>query len=92
MEVDDDKIDIIAANLEKIIKPEYYIHFTNYKELVVVFRGRHFRLRINNVVKEDKTGATEFETVPEDLKIWKDAFEYGTNEGKIDPRYMLEVV
>ena len=92
VEIDDDNIGNIAAKLDKLMKSGYYAHFTNYKELIVVFRGKHFRLHNKKVTKEDKTGAESFEADPRDLKIWKSALKYGTTKGKVDLRYIIDVV
>ena len=69
----------------------YYVHFTDYKNLLIIFRGKHFKIRAE-VIKEKKTGAVEFKADPKDLAIWKQAFDYGTKKGKVDPRYIVKVV
>ncbi len=60
--------------------------------LLIVFRGKYFIIRLQKVLKEKETGATEFKADPNDLNIWKSAFDYGTEKGKVDPRYMIKVV
>ena len=91
VEVDDKNIEKIAKELESLIKFGYYVHFTDYKNLLIIFRGKHFNIRAE-VVKEKKTGAVEFKVNPKDLNIWKQAFDYGTKKGKVDPRYIVKVL
>lgn len=91
VEVDDSKIDGIAKELEKIIKPAWYTHFTDGKSLIVVFHGRSFRLKIKKTGEDRGVGITQFWVNPEEKKIWKAAFAYGTGKGKVDSRYMLKI-
>jgi len=88
-EVDDGKMDSIARELEEVIKPAWYAHFTDGKNLTVIFHGRSFRMKLEKVGKEKDTGITDF--VAKEKKVWRAAFAYGTGKGKVDARYMLKV-
>jgi len=90
--VEDDDMDGICAQLENIIKPGFYAHFTNYESLLImIFHGMSFRIRIRKVLLENEIGALEFKADPRDLQIWKDAVEYAASIGKVDPRYLVKV-
>ena len=91
VEFEDKDIDKFSEILEKNVKPEYYVHFTNGKELLIIFSGKSFRIRLEKAGKEDEYGISEFKAQPDDLKIWKDAVEYGTAKGKVDSRYLIIV-
>ena len=91
IEVDDKNSIKLAKELKNLMKFGYYTHFTDYKNLLIVFRGKHFKIRAE-VIKEKKTRAVEFKANPKDLNIWKQAFDYGTKKGKVDPRYIVKVV
>ncbi len=91
VEIEDKEIDKISKILEKLIKLEYYIHFTNGNALVIIFSKKTFRIRLEKVGKEKPEGISYFKMKPEDKKIWQSAFEYGTKKGKVDPRYLLKV-
>ena len=92
IEVDDNDIEKVAKKLEKLIKFGYYVHFTNYKKLLIIFKDRSFRIRLDKVLKEKEFGAVEFKATKKDLKIWQSAFDYGIKKGKVDPRYIIKVV
>ena len=92
IEVDDNDIEKVAKKLEKLIKFGYYVHFTNYKKLLIIFKDRSFRIRLDKVLKEKETGAVEFKATLKDLTIWQSAFNYGTKKGKVDPRYIIKVI
>ncbi len=91
VEVADKDITKISKLFEKQIKPEYYAHFTNIKKLLIVFHKKSFVIRLKGIGEEKEFGITSFEAEPEDLPIWKTAFEYGTTKGKVDPRYFITV-
>lgn len=91
VEVDDADVDMIAKELEKQIKSGWYTHFTDFNNLLIVFRGKSFKIRVEESPKEGETGAVKFRANPADLKIWKDARRYGINKGKVDPRYIITV-
>lgn len=82
----------IAGKLEKNIRFGYYAHFTDYKNLLVIFRGKSFRIKLGKVLRETKFGAVKFKAESKSLEIWKNAFDYGTKEGGVDPRYIIKVV
>jgi len=91
VEIEDDNIKKIAKDLEKKIKPEYYIHFTNGKKLLIVFYGKSFFINVKKAGKDDGKGIGTFIARKADKKLWKEAFEYGITKGKVDPRYIVEV-
>ena len=91
IEVDDKNIEKITKKFQSLMKFGYYVHFTDYKNLLIIFRGKNFKIRAE-VIKEKETGAVEFKANPKDLDIWKQAFDYGTKKGKVDPRYIVKVV
>jgi hypothetical protein len=92
IEVKDNDIGAVAKKLEKLLKFGYYIHFTDYKNLLIIFRGKSFRIKLISVIKETEFGATEFKADPNDMKLWQSAFDYGTTEGKVDSRYIIKVI
>ena len=92
VEVADKDMNRIVKNLEKIIKLGYYVHFTDRKNLIIIFSGRSFRIKLRKVLKETKFGAVKFKADPKSLKNWKAALEYGTEKGRVDPRYVISVV
>lgn len=81
----------VSKDLEKQIRPGYYTHFTSGEKLLVVFHGRSFVIRIRGTGEDKGFGIGSFEAEPGDLPIWESAFEYGTTEGKVDPRYIITV-
>ena len=91
VEIEDKEIYKISKILEKIIKPEWYAHFTDGKVLLIIFYKKSFKIRLDKVGKERAFGISEFKAKLEDKKVWQSAFEYGTKEGKVDPRYLLKV-
>jgi len=91
VEVDDANIDGIAQELEKQLKRRYYTHFTDFNNLLIIFKGKSFKIRLMERPKDEAHGAVKFRTYPEDLKIWKAAFDYGVKIGKVDPRYIVKV-
>ena len=91
LEIEDKEINKISKLIEKFIKPEWYAHFTNGKVLLIIFSKKSFKIRLDKVGKERTFGISSFKAKPEDKKIWQSAFEYGTKEGKVDPRYLLKV-
>ena len=92
VEVDDKQIGKIAGKLEKLMKFGYYVHFTDYRKLLIIFRGKYFLIELEKVIKEKEFGAVEFKAKSKDLKLWKKAFDYGTAKGKVDPRYIIKVM
>lgn len=91
VEVDDKDINEISKILEKQMKLEYYAHFTNGKKLLIVFHEKYFLVRLKSVGGDKGFGITSFEAEPEDMPMWKSAFEYGTDKGKVDLRYIINV-
>lgn len=91
VEFENKNIDKFSKILEKNVRPKYYVHFTNGKELLIIFSGKSFRIRLEKVGKEDEYGIFKFRAQSDDLKIWKSAFEYGTTKGKVDSRYLVNV-
>ncbi len=81
----------VSRTLEKKIKSEYYIHFTNGKKLLIIFKDKSFVINLDKVGKDEGNGIVSFVAKPEDKEIWKAAFKYGTKKAKIDPRYLVEV-
>ena len=92
IEVADNDMNRVVKKLEKIMKLGYYVHFTDRKNLVIIFSGRSFRIKLRKVLKETKFGAVKFKADPKSLKNWKAALEYGTEKGRVDPRYVISVV
>ena len=91
IEFDDKEINKVSKIFEEHMKLEYYAHFTNGKKLLIVFHGKSFVIRLKSVGEDKGFGITSFEAESEDIPIWKSAFEYGTIEGKVDPRYIITV-
>lgn len=91
VEVDDKDIKRISEILEKQIKLEYYIHFTNGKKLLIIFHKKSFFIGLGKVGEDKGYGITSFEAKPEDKMLWQSAFAYGTKEGKVNPRYIITV-
>ncbi|HLD02449.1 MAG TPA: hypothetical protein VJC07_01990 [Candidatus Nanoarchaeia archaeon] len=91
VEIENADIANISRRLETQIKPEYYAHFTNGKELLIIFSKKSFRIRLERVGEEKPFGVNYFKATSEDKKIWQSALEYGTNEGKVDKRYIIKV-
>lgn len=91
VEVDDKDIDKVSKIFEKHMKLEYYAHFTNGKKLLIVFHGKSFVIRLKSIGGDKGFGINSFEAELKDIPIWKSAFEYGTTEGKVDPRYIITV-
>ncbi len=91
IKISNEKIDEVSKVLENLIKTEYYTHFTNGKELIIIFSGKSFKIKLNSVGKETNYGISDFEAKTEDKKIWQSAVEYGTTNGKVDPRYLIKV-
>ncbi len=91
VEIDDSNINAISKELEKQIKLGYYTHFTDFNNLLIIFKGKSFKIRLTERPKEEEHGAVKFKANPEDLKIWKDAVAYGTEKGKVDQRYIVNV-
>lgn len=82
----------VARELERNLKFGYYTHFTDYKNLIVIFRGKSFRIKLRKVLKETKFGAVKFRADTKSLGIWNKALDYGTKEGRVDSRYIIKVV
>jgi len=91
VEIKDKDISKMSKIFEDIIKPEYYVHFTNGNELLIIFSGKSFRVKLKKVGKEEKYGITSFNINPESKKIWKSALEYGVKKGRVDSRYIVKV-
>ena len=91
VEVEDKNMDKLTAALEKQMKFSWYAHFTNFKKVRVIFKGKSFKIRLNKKPKEGKNGVTKFKAAPEDLPVWKTAVKYAITKGKIDPRYLIEI-
>lgn len=91
VEVEDKEINKISKMLEKLIKSEYYIHFTNKKSLLIIFSKKTFRIKLEKIGKENPYGISYFKAIQKDKKIWQSAFKYGIKEGKVDPRYLIKV-
>ncbi|MBS3051330.1 MAG: hypothetical protein J4400_04220 [Candidatus Aenigmarchaeota archaeon] len=92
IEVADNDMNRVVKKLEKIMKLGYYVHFTDRKNLVIIFSGRSFRIKLQKILKETKFGAAKFKADVKSLETWKAALEYGTGKGRVDPRYMIKVV
>ena len=91
VEVGDNDIDKISKILENKIKLEYYIHFTNKRKLLIIFHKKSFVMNLENCGEDDGNGVVYFKVKSDDKKLWKEAFNYGTGEGKVDKRYLIEV-
>ncbi|GEM_PF-687778 len=92
VEVDDKEIKKVVSELQDSIKFGWYTHFTNHEKLLIIFRGKSFTIKIQKVLKETNTGATKFKAETKELEAWKNALEYGTKKGKVDPRYIVKVI
>jgi hypothetical protein len=91
VEVDDKDIEKVSQDLASNLREGFYIHFTDFSNMIIIFKGKSFRIRLAERPKEEEYGAVKFKAKPEDLKIWKEALDYGVNRGKVDPRYIVEV-
>ncbi|MFZ5954937.1 MAG: hypothetical protein ACOYT4_00780 [Nanoarchaeota archaeon] len=91
VEFEDKEVEKISKMLEESIKLEYYAHFTNGKELLIVFAKKSFKIKLKSMGIENPYGISEFKLKESDKKIWKLAFEYGTKKAKVDPRYFIKV-
>ncbi len=91
VEVEGKGIGTFSKQLEKIIKPTWYAHFTDGKNLLIVFIDKSFKLELEKVGKEEENGITYFKVKPQEKQVWKEAFEYATKQAKVDPRYMIKV-
>ncbi|MEN9626318.1 MAG: hypothetical protein RL557_646 [archaeon] len=91
VEIDDEEIKNISNIIEKNIKKGYYAHFTNGKRLLIIFSEKSFIIKVDKVGKDKGNGITSFVAASHDKKLWKTAFEYGTEKGKVDSRYLLDV-
>lgn len=91
VEVNDEDIEKVSRILEKQIKSEYYIHFTNLKKLAIIFHNKHFIIDLEEAGEDKGYGITSFVAKPKDKALWKSAFEYGIKEGKVDTRYIVTV-
>ena len=92
IEVGDKDIRKVSEELEGLLKLGYYAHFTDYMNLLIIFRGKHFRIGLQKVLLEKEFGAVEFKADPKDLSIWKRALDYGTSKGRVDPRHIIKVL
>lgn len=91
VEVDDKDMEKVSHDLAGSLRAGFYIHFTDFNNLIIIFKGKPFRVRLAEKPKEEEYGAVKFKAKPEDLKIWKEALDYGVNKGKVDSRYIVEV-
>ncbi len=91
VEVEDKEIEKIVKKLEKSIKPEYYAHFTDGDNLLIVFVNKSFSIGLEKVGKEGRNGITYFKIKPKEKSAWQLAFKYGTEKGQVDPRYIIKV-
>src|SRR3989344_4366267 len=73
VEIDDENIEKTTSILQEIVKPDYYMHFTNGKELLITFYKKSFRMAVEKVGKEKEVGITSFKIKSSDKKIWHDA-------------------
>ncbi len=91
VEIEDKRIATLSKQLENIIKPTWYAHFTDGKNLLIVFIHKSFKLELEKVGKEKENGITYFKIKPQEKQVWKTAFEYAIKQANVDSRYMIKV-